>query len=194
MADETDDADISQTAETVALDATDENIEEGIPAETQEESLGELDLIERLAQAEEYGRNQKIRAEKAERKTKDTPEQETSEPKAEPKGESKDLTSKDTIALINAKVHEDDIDEVVEYAKFKGTSVSEVLKSSVIKGLLTERSEHRATAEATNTGKTRPGTTRASGETLLKKASKTGEMPDRAEDLDALLEERYKVK
>lgn len=111
--------------------------------------------------------------------------------KTEPQTE---LSYKDNIALINAKVHEDDIDEVIEYAKFKGISVSEALKSSVIKTSLAERSEQRNTAEVTNTSKTRGTSSRTSAEALISKAEKTGELPDSAEDLDRMLEKRYETK
>jgi hypothetical protein len=129
---------------------------------------------------------QKIRAEKAEKKAK--------EPKVEPKVEPTNpgISSKDTIALINAKVHEDDVDEVIEYSKFKKISIAEALKSGVIKASLSEKEELRNTANATNTGKTRSGSSKVSGENLLDKARKTGEVPDSEEALDAMLTERYK--
>ena len=100
------------------------------------------------------------------------------------------LTSKDTIALINAKVHEDDIDDIVEYAKFKKVSVSEALKSGVIKSTLAEKQEQRNTANATNTGKTRSGNAKLSGEALLEKAQSTGDVPESDADMKALAEAR----
>lgn len=183
MADTTDEADILETATEVAPDATEE-VE--VP-ETVDNGFAETQLKERLKKAEEYGRNQKIRAEKAELKAKEVSSD--TETIVTP-----DLSSKDTIALINAKVHEDDVDEVVEYAKFKKISLAEALRTNVIKTSLSERAEQRATAEATTTGKARSGHAKVSGETLLRKAQKTGEMPDRQEDLEALLEERYRTK
>ena len=101
------------------------------------------------------------------------------------------LSSKDTIALINAKVHEDDVADVLDYAKYKKISVAEALKSGVIKASLTEKDELRTTAQATNTGKTRSGSSKVSGDTLLSKAQKTGEIPDSDEGMDALLKARY---
>lgn len=176
MTDTTDEADILETAGDDAPDAS----------EASEDTDSET-LKERLAQAQEYGRNQKIRAEKAEKQSKGQVQEEATTT-------SHDLSSKDTIALINAKVHEDDVDEVVEYASFKKISLAEALKSSVVKTLLAERVEQRSTADATSTGKTRSGQAKVTGESLLQKAKKTGEVPEREEDLDALLEQRLKPK
>ncbi len=170
-------ADDSKTAEeTVDLDTTEETAEE-----TTEESVE--DVKARLTKAEELAQNYKVRAEKAEKKAKETKVE-----KVEPV---QGLSSKDTIALINAKVNEDDIEEVIEYAKFKKISVSEALKSSVIKASLTEREEQRNTANATSTGKSR-GAAKVSGEALLAKAQKTGEIPDSDEGISALIAARMK--
>lgn len=110
---------------------------------------------------------------------------------AEPK-ETNQLSHKETIALVNAKVHEEDIDDVIEYARFKNLPIGETLKSPILRAALEAKSETRATAEATHTGKARPSNAKASGETLLQKAQKTGELPTDDEGLDALLEARYK--
>lgn len=186
MTEEHDVADISNTAEeTVAPEPTEELPQEEAD-EPAEESVEEVRA--RLAKAEELANNYKIRAEKAERKAK---EPVAAEPKTEPKG---GLSYKDTVALTNAKVHEDDVDEVLEYAKFKSISVPEALKSSVIKTLLTERDEQRTTAEATNTSRSRGTSSRVSEEALLSKARKTGELPDSEEDLGRMLDARYKNK
>lgn len=102
------------------------------------------------------------------------------------------LAPKDVIALTKANIHEEDIDEVLEYAKYKKISVADALKSGVIKATLAEKQEHRATAQATNTGKTRSGSQKVSGDVLLKKAKETGEVPESDAELDALIEARYK--
>jgi len=115
--------------------------------------------------AEEVAKNQKIRAEKAERKPK-------------PEKEQTEITSLDTIALINAKVTvKEDIDEVLDYAKHKGISVSEALNTNVVKTILAQQAEFRAVAEATNTGTARRGTAQVSNETVLANAAQ-GKLPD----------------
>ena len=58
------------------------------------------------SKAQEYARNQKIRAEKAEEK----PTKVTTKDK-----DDSNLSSVDTIAIIKANVHEDDIDEVISF-------------------------------------------------------------------------------
>jgi hypothetical protein len=99
---------------------------------------------------------------------------------------------KDYVALKNADIHEDDVDDVIEFATFKKISLAEALKSSVVKATLKEKEELRTTAQATNTGKTRGGSSKVSGENLLEKASKTGEIPDNDEAMNAMLDARYK--
>jgi len=101
----------------------------------------------------------------------------------------------DTLAFIDAKVtNKEDVEMVKDYAKFKNISVIEALNSAVVKSTLEDNFEKRQTASATNTGKTRTGKDSVSGESLLAKASKTGEIPDRDEDLDKMLEARYTPK
>lgn len=95
------------------------------------------------------------------------------------------LSSKDLIAIAKADIHEDDIDEVVEYAKFKNISVAEALKSSVVKTMLSESSEIRKSAEATNTSKVRKGSTKVSDEALLEKLSK-GDIPEDKDSAERL--------
>lgn len=115
-------------------------------------------------------------------------------PKAKPivQVEQQNPSIKDYVAFKNANIHEDDVDDVLEYAKFKKISVGDALKSSIMRASLKEKEELRNTAQATNTGKTRTGKTSASGDSLLEKASKTGEIPDSDEAMNALLEARYK--
>lgn len=171
---------VAQTEEeSVVLETTEEQSDS-----TQSEESVE-DLKAKLAKAEEEKNNQRIRAEKAERAAK---------PKVEVKTETKveAPSLKDYVALKNANIHEDDVEEVIEYAKFKKVSISEALKSSVVKATLKEKEELRTTAQATNTGKTRGGNSNVSGESLLERASKTGEVPEDDKALDAMLTARYK--
>lgn len=183
MEDEKDVTDISNTEE-----VTPEVTEEVDSNETTQESGESVEeMRDRLEKAEALANNYKIRAEKAERKSK------TEQPKTEHvERADNSLSFKDAITLSNAKVHEDDIDEIIDYAKFKKISIGEALKSSVIKASLAERSEFRQTAQATSTGKARSGASRQTAESLLKKVRTTGEIPDNADELEALVENRYK--
>ncbi len=117
------------------------------------------------SKAQEYARNQKIRAEKAEEK----PNKPTTTAK---KDDDSNLSSVDTIAIIKANVHEDDIEEVIKASKLLGKSISETLKDSTFKTILNTREEERKTAEATNTNTAKPGTKQVSGDELKQNLSK----------------------
>lgn len=91
------------------------------------------------------------------------------------------ITIKDQQALLRNNVHEDDIDEVVEYAAFKKISVSEALKSDVIKTTLSNKAEFRKTAETSNTSSAKKGASKVSDDTLVSKLSK-GEVPEKGSE------------
>lgn len=147
------------TEEIVIEDEVEENVE-NIKAE--------------LAKAKELADNYKVRAEKAERKSKGE--------KVE-KNEEQSLSTKDTLALVSAKVSIDDIDEVQRVAKILGKSISETLRDKTMQSILAERNEERNTAVATQTGKTQRGVSKVTGADLLSKAELTGEVPDTEEGL-----------
>lgn len=98
------------------------------------------------------------------------------------------MSTKDTLALARANVDDEDIEDVVEYAQFKKISISEALKSPILKATLSDKSEKRNTADATNTGRNRTGSKKASAENMLEKANKTGELPESSEDMQKLAE------
>lgn len=130
-----------------------------------------LDIeIKGLSKNKELADNYKTRAEKAEGELK------KKKPTEEPKTDG-DLSSMDTIAIINAKVSSEDIEDVVEYAKFKKITVVEALKSSIVKTMLEEKEEKRKSAEATSTGKARAGQGKVSDETVLSNMAK-GDVPE----------------
>lgn len=169
-------ADNSNIAEDVAPEATEDT------SETSEENTETSeDLKARLAKAEELANNYKVRAEKAEKKSKET---------VEVKG---DISSKDTIAIMRANVHEDDIDEVKDFAKLKGISIADALKSNVVKAIISDREDIRKTANATHTGTTRKSSARISDEELLEKASK-GDIPEDDAGIERLMKARADAK
>jgi hypothetical protein len=147
--------------------------------EVQEESIEEVKA--RLAKAEEIAENQRIRAEKAEAKAK--------EPKA-PEGT---LSSADLLAIMNAKVHEDDMERVEKFAKMEGVSIRQALKDPELKAILEVRAEQRTTAAAANTSNVRRGPTKASDETLVANASQ-GKLPDDDDGIDRLIAAKLKQK
>ena len=137
------------------------------------------------SKAEELANNQKIRAEKAEalaKQLKIKPEEKPESPKTpEP------MSLKDIRALQD--VHDDDVDEVVEYAKFKGVSIAEAKKSPVIQAHLRTKEEERATAQATNTGGGKRTTSKNTPEAILERAE-SGQLPEDDEGIKALSEAR----
>jgi len=100
--------------------------------------------------------------------------------KAQPKDDG-NLNSKDLFALMKANVSEDDIDDVVDYAKFKNISVSEALKSSAVKAIIAEKTEFKKTAEVSNTSNARRGSSKVSDDVLLSNLSK-GNIPEKGSE------------
>lgn len=88
------------------------------------------------------------------------------------------LSDKDLIAIMSNKVHEDDIDEVIEISKLRKISVSEALKLNLTKTILANNAELRKSAQITNTGSARQATKKVSGDTLISNLSK-GLVPEK---------------
>lgn len=112
--------------------------------------------------------------------------------KKEPKGD--EISIREAALLQENKISTQDWDDVISYAKYKGISIEEALKSSVVISTLKEKQEERTSAETIETGKKRGGTPKILGQQLLDKAKKTGEIPESDEEIDALLEARYAKK
>jgi hypothetical protein len=150
--------------------------ENGTPAsEENVEVVQDEPTAEHLA---EVAKNQKIRAEKAEKAQKELEEKNKAlEAQLGEKKSSADLSQKDLLALVRAEVHEEDMDDVVSYATFKKISVADALKDSVVKTILSDKSEARKSAQASNTGMSRKPTSTPSDDVLLSKLSK-GEVPE----------------
>jgi len=109
-----------------------------------------------------------------------------------PKAEASDgLSNKDVLFLAKADIHEDDLDEVLDWAKFKKVSVSEAYKQ--LKPTLEVRAEQRDTAQASNKSNVRRGPTTVSDDVLLAKASK-GQLPESEEEIERLIKAKAKQK
>lgn len=121
--------------------------------------------------------------------------EEKKEAKVEAKPEAKDtgLSQTDLYALVKADVPEEDISEITDYAKLKNITVAEALKSNVVKTILSEKKEERATAAAANTAKAKVGTASVSTDTLLANARK-GILPDNDEDMTRLIKAKKGIK
>lgn len=169
--------------EEVILNTQEETVEL-YPTESTEEDSEQIDwkaealkLKAEADKAREIAENQKVRAERAESKAKSV--------KTAPQAKS-ELSTIDIIALTKANIETDDIEEVLDYAKFKGISVSEALKSTVVKATLSERAEQRNVSMATNTGGSKRGVARVSDDALMQSASK-GNLPESDADIDRLM-------
>lgn len=115
--------------------------------------------------AKELADNYKARAEKAEREKM-------------PKQKENELSSTDLYALMNAKVPEEDISEVIDYARLKKVSISEALKASVVKTILSEKAEERETANATATGVQRRSAPQKNTDEAVFSEVYKGKLPD----------------
>jgi len=160
------------------LNTADETIDE-VKARLQEAEDARL-------KAEKIAENQRIRAEKAERLAKGE------KPRVEqkPTPTAGELTAKDIILLSKSNISEsEDIDEVLDFAKYKGISISEALKSSTVKSILAEKAEQRKTAEVTNTNSSRRATPKITSEQIIAK-SESGEDVDPEKLAEARMEQR----
>jgi len=186
-----------ETLDTHNDELVEDTLDENFDEENQEDS--EEVLRERLAKAEEElarrkkaEHNQKIRAEKAERALKSGAS--TKEDKPDTNSNQLNLSALDTIALMKANIEdEEDINEVIEYARFKKIPISQALKSTVIRASLEEKAEQRKSALAMATKTNRSSVQKPTEEILISKAQK-GEMPDSEDDIAKLYRARKGLK
>lgn len=82
----------------------------------------------------------------------------------------------DAVALAKSNVAEEDIDEVIEFAKFKKVSVRDALKDKTLQRIIADNVETRRTANATLTKGGARGAAEVSGEDLLAKAERGDEV------------------
>lgn len=130
----------------------------------------EDDSAEKIKKAEEIARNQRIRAEKAERELKAL----KAAPKEEKSSTGENLSLKDIRALQD--VADEDVEEVTDFAKFKGITVAEAKKHPVMVSLLRTKAEERASQEAMSTSK--KGVKKVSDEVLLDRVKSGDNMSD----------------
>lgn len=181
------------------VDTTEEEETEEVDYDIDEEK-GKTDTEEVEETAEEKAarlekENETLKNQKEHWRKKATEGKPPVKPAAKPAETTADtaLSSKDLYALMQANVPEDDIDEVVEYAKLKKISVSEALKTNVVKTILNDKAEERKVARATNTGPSKRGTVKLSEDALIDKANK-GDLPDSEEEMARLVRARKGLK
>ncbi len=103
------------------------------------------------------------------------------------------LSTEDFYALTLAKVPQEDIEEVSNYARYKGISIKEALNTTVLKTQLIENAEKRFTASGSSTGNSRRVSSRLSPEEIINRAER-GDLPDDVESLAKARMERMKQK
>lgn len=123
---------------------------------------------------EKIAGDQKIRAEKAETDLKKVV---PPKKKEDDKSETPELSTTDLYALMQSDIAEEDVEEVVKASKLLGKTIKETLGDPTLKAILKTRVEERATADATNTGKNRPGAKKVSDQELMDNAAK-GVLPE----------------
>lgn len=163
------------------VDAVELEVIEGESAEDKSVRLETLNkqLFERAKKAEGFVKGDDGKWVKAPVRT------ETKPTDASKKPDTDNLSQADLITLMRSDIPEEDVADVVEYAKFKGVTVAEALKSNVVKATLAEKKEARAVAEGTSTGSQRRGSGKLSDEALMDNAQK-GILPESDEDMERL--------
>lgn len=110
-----------------------------------------------------------------------------SAPKAPPTAPSNQaLSQTELLAVLKAGVEPEDLGEISDYAKLKGISVTEALKTTVVKTILSEKKQERDTANATAVKGSARGSAQLNDTALLAMASK-GEMPESDADIARLV-------
>ena len=142
------------------------------------------EIMARLSKAEELANNYRIRAEKAEKESKAKKEETITK-------NNNDLTSKEIFALMKANVEESDIDDIKDYAKLKGITISDALGTGFIKAMLADKAEQKRVADASNVSNTRRGSGKVSDEVLLDNVGK-GIFPENDADINRLVALRNK--
>lgn len=176
-----------------------ENEEKDIIAPTNDDAEQDIDLDFEIDEQEEVEdvdalkkQIQTLNAQKNHWKKK------ANTPKEAPKVEKKEATAptlslKDQMAIVKANVELEDLDEVVNYASYKKVSIAEALNDRTLSAILRENAEKRATSQATSTGITRKSQSTVSTDTLMENARK-GNLPEKDEDLQRLVNARFEKK
>lgn len=157
---------------------------ETLTGETETEVQTEETENEELTKAQELAKNQKIRAEKAEKELKDLKAKQTTTEETQ-----SNLSDKDLLFLARTDIHEDNLDELKDWARFKKIPMSEAYKQ--LKPKFDTDAEIRKSAEVTTTGSRRAPTGKISDEAFLKKMQDEIPEPGSA-DAERLFEIRHR--
>lgn len=97
-------------------------------------------------------------------------------PKKEVEGTG-DITKTELYSLVKANVPDEDVNEVVIYARSHNISATEALKKDELKAMLKVRAEYRKTEEAANINISKRSAAKVPDDVILNEASK-GNLPD----------------
>lgn len=97
-----------------------------------------------------------------------------------------DMSPADLVAVMNAGVHQDDMERVERFAIAEGVSIKEAVSNPELQAMLDVRNEQRNTAVATNVENVRRGASVPTGEALIQRASK-GDIPSSDDEIEALV-------
>ena len=104
------------------------------------------------------------------------------DPETGEKIDSKESTKSPSMDLKDIRalqdVHDDDIEEVIEFSKYKKISVAEAKRHPAVQSLLKVRSEERASALAASTTTSKRGSKANSSETVLTKVKNQEDMSE----------------
>ena len=122
-----------------------------------------------------------------------TPKEEKKSVKEENSTESS-LSPADIIALTKADIDTDDIQEVIDYAKYRKVSIKEAINDPILASILEKKNEKRQSAKAMNTRSGRGKVQKLTPEQVLEKA-KRGELPEPgSEEAELLFKARRGLK
>lgn len=176
-------------SETSVESTTDNQTEETVVEKAEQSPKISDEELAELKKRADLADNYKIRAEKAEKKLKDTSK------KIEEKADELSLTPKDTLSIIEAKVHSEDVEHVAKWAKFNNQTIAEALKDDTLKTVLREREEKRKSEETANVKVSRPSS-KITGDTIYEQ-TKQGHGPSETDDdamdklAEAILKRKY---
>ena len=188
----TDDLEVEQKDEEQVEETkeeTQEETQEEESTEQSEESKEKTDDTDWKAEALKYKAI-------AERKAKQADKQkvQAKKPESNKQPDKIEITPLDTIALMEAEVtNTDDINEVLDYARFKDISVAKALKSNIVKTTIADKVAERQTAEATATKGGKKGVSTPDADTLIQQANE-GNFPEDPADLARARMEQKKSK
>jgi hypothetical protein len=97
-----------------------------------------------------------------------------------------DITKTELYSLVKADVPEEDTQEVITYARSRGLTVTDALKTVEVKAILKVRDEYRKSEEVANTKSSRYGVKTPSGEAILDRAIATDSYPVE-DDVDLII-------